>query len=114
MDRRKLNNLRRKHESLRSSRGDISGRQLRGLATSLGRKLKKGKQTGEPMYVSDIFPVRPIPIPAQSRISPKTAIKILTWLENDFFLWEEKLHQQEIQTKKTKNHGKGAKNEENG
>jgi hypothetical protein len=113
MDRRKLNNLRRKHESLRSSRGDISARQLVGLATSLGRSRKK-KQTGEPMYVSDVFPLRPIPIPAHSKISPKTAIKILTWLEDDFFYWDEKLRQQEIQTKKTKNHEKGAKNEESG
>lgn len=68
------------------------------------------------MYVSDIFPLRSIPIPAHSRITPKTAIKILTWLENDFFCWEEKLGLQEIQAKKTKNqnHGKEAKNEQGG
>jgi len=66
------------------------------------------------MYVSDVFPLRPIPIPAHSRISPKTAMKILTWLEDDFFHWDEKLDQQEIQTKKTKNHEEGAKNEGDG
>jgi hypothetical protein len=110
MDLRKLNNLRRKHASLRSSGGDISGRELIRLANSLGRRRKK-KQTGEPMYVSDVFPLRPIPIPDHSRISPKTAVKILTWLEEDFFYWDEKLYQEEIKTKKTKNHKKGAKNE---
>jgi hypothetical protein len=66
------------------------------------------------MYVSDIFPLRSIPIPAHSKITPKTAIKILTWLEIDFSQWEEKLDQQEIQAKKIKNHGKGVKNEEDG
>ena len=102
MTRRKLNDLWRKFESLRASRGDVSVRQLVGLATSLGRRKKK-KRRGEPMYVSDTFPfLRPIPIPGHSKISPRTAQKILTWLEADFFHWDEKLHQQEIQTKKTK------------
>lgn len=115
MDSKGLKKLKRKLERLQSSPGNISSRKLAGLAVSLGRRRVK-KQTGEPMYVSDVFPLlRPIPIPAHPRVAiPKTATKILTWLENDFFHWEEKLHQQEIQTKKTKNHGKGAKNEEDG
>ena len=63
------------------------------------------------MYVSDAFPqLRPIPIPSHPRVAiSKTAIKILTWLEGDFFCWEEKLLKQEIQTKDTKNHEKEAK-----
>lgn len=102
MDRRKLNDLRRKHESFRSSFGNISSRKLAGLAVSLGRRRVK-KQTGEPMYVSDAFPgqLRPIPIPSHPRVAvPKTALKILTWLEADFFQWEEFLNQQEIKNKK--------------
>ncbi|PIU53697.1 MAG: hypothetical protein COS90_04740 [Deltaproteobacteria bacterium CG07_land_8_20_14_0_80_60_11] len=56
------------------------------------------------MYVSDAFPqLRPIPIPSHPRIAiPKTALKILTWLEDDFFYWDEKLHLEEIQTKQNK------------
>ena len=107
MDSKSLKKLRRKLEGFRSSPGNISSRKLAGLAESLGRRRVK-KQTGEPMYVSDAFPhLRPIPIPAHPRVAvPKTAIKILTWLEVDFFEWEESLRQQE--SKKNK---KGVSNE---
>jgi hypothetical protein len=111
MNRKALNKLRRRLEEFQSSPGNISSRKLAGLAISLGRRRVK-KQTGEPMYVSDAFPkqLRPIPIPSHPRVAiSKTAIKILTWLENDFFHWEEKLQQQEIQTKHIKNHEKEAK-----
>jgi len=59
------------------------------------------------MYVTNIFSLRPIPIPAHSIIRQKTAMKILTWLEHDLFYWEEKLKNEETQTKKNKNQGKG-------
>jgi len=101
MDSKGLKKLRRQLESLQSSPGNISSRKLAGLAVSLGRRRVK-KQTGEPMYVSDAFPqLRPIPIPSHPRIAiPKTAIKILTWLETDIFEWERFIHQQEIQNRK--------------
>jgi hypothetical protein len=101
MDSKRLKKLRWKLESLQSSPGNISSRKLAGLAESLGRRRVK-KQTGEPMYVSDVFPhLRPIPIPAHPRIAvSKTAMKILTWLEVDFYEWEKFLHQQETQKQK--------------
>lgn len=103
MDLKRLTKLRHQLESLQSSPGNISSRKLEGLAISLGRRRVK-KQTGEPMYVSDAFPqLRPIPIPSHPRVAiPKTAIKILTWLEVDIFEWERYLHQQEIQNKNNK------------
>jgi hypothetical protein len=101
MDSKGLKKLRRKLESLLSSPGNISSRKLAGLAESLGRRRVK-KQTGEPMFVSDVFPhLRPIPIPAHPRVAiSRTAIKILTWLEVDFSEWEKFLYQQEIQKQK--------------
>jgi hypothetical protein len=110
MDLKALEKLRRKLESLQSSPGNISSRRLVRFAESLGRRRVK-KQTGEPMYVSDVFPhLRPIPIPAHPRIAiPKTAIKILTWLEAfDFQEWEKLLQQHEIQKQKKR---KGVGNE---
>lgn len=107
MDHKKLEKLRQEHDRLKFSQGDVSGRQLRGLATRLGRKLKKGKQTGEPMFVSEVFrELRPIPIPAHKQISPGTKRKVLTWLESDFFAWDEKLCQQENQDKGSTKKGK--------
>lgn len=94
MDRRRLENLRRKVESYRHSQP--KAKQLRALAKGLGReKANRGK---EPTFVSKSFPsLSPLSIPEhKGRDLPSgTKGSILNQLEYDLIAWDERLSEQE-------------------
>jgi hypothetical protein len=83
MDKRKLRQLRRRIEALRTRLGTIQSRELESLAKALGRKrAKRGK---EPTFISEWLPQsRPLSIPHHSKALKKgTASSILDQLEKD-------------------------------
>ena len=82
MNRNKLRRLRQQLEALRQ-RGGVKARELKNLATALGRK--RHKRGSEPTWVSDIFPdSRPVSIPDHpGDLNKHTARGILDQLEGD-------------------------------
>ena len=95
MNRKRLNRVRRKIQSLRSRSANIRSRQLVALARGLGRRrFDRGK---EPTYISACFSdARPITIPSHSGALKRfTAAGILDGLEDDILRWEESLSAQE-------------------
>ena len=91
MDKQKLSRLRKRIQALRSRLGNIRSRELRSLATALGRK--RNNRGKEPTFVSELLPqTRPITIPEHPRALKKgTAGSILDRLEEDIDLLEEQL-----------------------
>jgi predicted RNA binding protein YcfA (HicA-like mRNA interferase family) len=95
MNRKKLQKIKGRVDSLRRSLGTIRSQDLVRLMKKLGRRrAKRGK---EPTYVSDEFPdARPITVPSHpGTLKPGTANSILDDIEGDVFLWEEALDGQE-------------------
>lgn len=94
MNRRRLENLRRKVEACR--RSQPKAEELEALAKALGRKMaKRGK---EPTFVSKSFPnLRPLSIPNHKGRDLATGTKnsILNQLDDDFLAWDERLAEQE-------------------
>ena len=91
MNRRKLRQLRKRLEALRTRLGNIESRELERLAKALGRKpADRGK---EPTYVSEFLPQsRPLSIPHHATTLKKgTAGNIFDQLEKDIDDLEELL-----------------------
>jgi len=83
MNQRKLRQLRKRLNALRSHPGNIKSGELESLARALGRKLaNRGK---EPTFISEMLPQsRPLSIPHHSTaLKPGTARNILDQLEKD-------------------------------
>jgi hypothetical protein len=99
MTRNKLNKIRRKIEELRDS--SAKANDIQRLAKQLGRvKIKRGK---EPTWVSAEFgdALRPLSIPDHGGrdFAPGTKHAILNHLEDDVNAWDEKLTQQEKESR---------------
>ena len=91
MNRRKLRQLRKRLDALRTRLGNIASWELESLAKALGRKLApRGK---EPTFISAVLPQsRPLSIPHHSTTLKKgTASNIVDQLEKDIDDLEESL-----------------------
>lgn len=92
MNARKLQRIFRRINELRNRPGNVRSRELRSLAVSLGRKKRQGGR--HDIYISELEGTRSLPIPSHSRNLPKgTALNILNDLEQDAFIWRERLGQ---------------------
>lgn len=94
MNRRRLENLRRKVEACR--RSQPKAEELETLATALGRK--KANRGKEPTFANEVFPsLRPLSIPNhKGRDLPiGTKNSILNQLDDDLIAWDERLAEQE-------------------
>lgn len=94
MNRRRLENLRRKVEACR--RAQPKAEALQTLAKALGRKeANRGK---EPTFVNTAFPMlRPLSIPKHKGRDLPTGTKnsILDQMDEDLIAWDERLAEQE-------------------
>jgi hypothetical protein len=83
MNKRKLRQLRRRIEALRTRLGNIESRELESLAKALGRKL--APRGDHPTYISELLPRSPpLSIPHHSTTLKRgTAANILDRLQDD-------------------------------
>jgi hypothetical protein len=100
MDRKKLQRVRWRLESLRARSANIGRRELVSLAKALGRRrFDRGK---EPTYISDLHGARPVTIPSHpGALKRFTACNILDQLEGDLIRWEEALDAEDSDTPET-------------
>lgn len=94
MNRRRLENLRRKVEACR--RAQPKAEALQALAKALGRK--KANRGKEPTFVNTAFPMlRPLSIPKHKGRDLPTGTKnsILDQMDEDLIAWDERLAEQE-------------------
>lgn len=94
MDVKKLAKIKKTIEDCRGKLFNIRPRDLKKIATALGRQeVDRGK---EPTYESQELDTNVITIPQHGArtVAPGTARNILDQLENDVFLFEEQLEEQ--------------------
>jgi hypothetical protein len=95
MHRRRLEKIKR--EIARARRATLKAADLEGFARRLGRRKRKGKQGGEPMWDSELPDLYPLAIPHHGGrdIAPGTQRSILDQLEEDILAWEERIDDDE-------------------
>jgi hypothetical protein len=95
MTKNKVAKLRRELTQLRNAKYSLKLSDLTGFAKRLGRK-EKTSRGKEPTYVSILFPeLRPLAIPAHTKVNPFTANSILDSLELDLGKLETWVHEEE-------------------
>jgi predicted metal-dependent peptidase len=96
MNRKRLAKIKREIAAAR--RKSCRAADLEGFAKHLGRKLRKGKKTGEPMWINQEFPsLYPLAIPHHGGkdLANATQRSILEQLEDDVLAWDERLEEED-------------------
>ena len=95
MTRKRLEKLKRKLQDARRGAANLHHRDLASIAKSLGRKRSRTR-TKEPTFESEEFDTNVITIPDHAGgLKKGTAISIINQLEEDIFLWDEKISNEE-------------------